>query len=229
VKHADDGLKRVLSATPECLAPERFAEALTERERQHVDGCSRCQAELRLWHEFERGEASPDEGAAVQWIVAELTRRQSGTPAIREAGRGWFMSPLRRWAAAVAALALVATLGYLAWDREPSIREAAGAGETYRTGRLDVIGPVGDVATVPETLEWVAVPNAISYDIEVLEVDDTALWRGTSRSSRINLPPAVLRQLAPGKTVLWQVRARSADNSVIAESGRRQFRVRLAR
>ena len=229
MKHSDDGLEQILGTTAECLAPERFAEALTDRERQHVDGCSRCQAELRLWHEFEAAEPSADEGAAVQWIVAELTRRQSGVSATSEPRRGWFLSPLRRWAAGMAVLVLTAAIGYLAWDREPAVHEATGTRETYRTGHLEVMSPVGDVAVAPETLEWVAVPGAIRYDIEVLEVDDTPLWHSTSTGSRINLPPAVIRQLAPGKTVLWQVRARSADDAVIAESGRQQFRVRLTR
>lgn len=225
---ADDGLKQILGGTPECLTPEQLSEPLTEAERRHVGGCSRCQTELQLWHEFERSEASPEEGAAVQWIVAELARRNA--PAARSARpTRWFRSPLRGWALALTSMVLIATLGFLAWDREPALRQPSGAGDTYRTARLDVVAPLGDLGAAPDSLEWVAVPGAISYDIEVLEVDDTSLWSATSIGSRINLPPAVVRQLAPGKTVLWQVRARSADNTVIADSGRQQFRVHVTR
>ena len=229
MKHAEDGLKQILGATPECLAPERLSADLTERERHHVDGCSRCQTELRLWREFENSAPLPDEGAAVQWIVAELSRRHARTPAASARNQGWLRSPVRGWATALATLALVAAVGYAMWDREPGVREPQGASDTYRTARLDVVGPVGDVRTPPDALEWVAVPNAIDYDIEVLEVDETPLWHATSKGSRIDLPSAVVRQLAPGKTVLWQVRARNAGNAVIAESGRQQFRVQITR
>ena len=80
MKYTEDAVKRILRTTPDCLTPERLSENLSESERQHVDTCSRCQAELRLWHEYEQGEVSPDEGAAVQWIVAELAPRRNHRP-----------------------------------------------------------------------------------------------------------------------------------------------------
>ena len=229
MKYTEDAVKRILRTTPDCLTPERLSENLSESERQHVDTCSRCQAELRLWQEYEQGEVSPDEGAAVQWIVAELARRNAPVSKTAMPWVAWLTPAVRKLAAAAAAIVLVAAVGYLVWDREPVIRDQAAAHDTYRTGRVDVVGPSGDLREAPAALEWVAVDNAVSYDIEILEVDDTPLWRATSTGSRIDLPPAVVRRLVPGKTVLWQVRARTARNDVIAESGRQQFRVQLPR
>jgi hypothetical protein len=223
-------LKQSLGPTQDCLAPDRLAEQLTDRERAHVERCSRCQTELRLWHEFEQSEPLPAEGAAVQWIVAELARRNS--PVARSAASpwrlGWFAPALRGWAVGLASIAMIATVGYLAWDREPAVRERANVTETYRNGQIQIVQPAGDLPIAPQALEWVAAPGAVSYDVEILEVDRTPLWRGTSSAPRIDLPSAIVRQLVPGKTILWEIRARNAANAVIAESGTERFRILLS-
>src|SRR5207302_4080776 len=72
---------------------------------------------------------------------------------------------------------------------------------------------------------WVPADGAVSYDVEVFEVDRTPLWRSTSSVPRVELPASIVRQLVAGKTVLWEVRARNAVNAVIAESGTQRFRV----
>ena len=230
MKHAEDALKKTLQATPECLPLERLSETLTAHEQQHLDGCVHCQTELRLWREFAESEASQDEGAAVKWIVAELKRRNrsvsDGVPARRLA---WLTPAVRRWATAVASVVLLTAVGYLAWDRVPSVRAPGTVNETYRTGRIQVVRPLGDLPAPPESLEWTAAADAITYEVSVLEVDGTLLWRTTSSATHIGLPPSVVRQLVPGKTVVWEVHARNAANTVIAESGRQQFRVELAR
>lgn len=219
-------LERALRVTPECLPVERFAETLSAPEQEHVDSCARCQSELALWREFEQSQPAADEGAAVQWIVAELGRRRSGEAAVApRAPFSWLTPPIRRWAAAVGALAVVTTGAYLMSDREPAVRDLTNPASSYRTNRLDVRGPVGDLASAPSALEWVAPRDAVGYDIEVFEVDRTPLWRTTSSISHVELPSSVVRQLLPGKAVLWEVRARNAANQIIAESGTQRFRV----
>jgi len=228
--HADDALKQMLSLTPQCLAVDRLSETLTNSERQHVERCSRCQTELQLWREFDLAEPSADEGAAIQWIVAELARRNSPATEASSARRfGWLTPSVRRWAGAAASVAMLATFGYLAWDREPPVRERTNANETYRTESLQVVRPVGDLASAPEALEWVVVPGAVGYDVEVLEVDHTVLWRATSWAARIDLPPTLVRKLVPGKTILWQVRAHNAADRVIAQSGLERVRIELSK
>jgi hypothetical protein len=219
-------LAQALTATPECVPVERFAETLSGREQQHVEGCARCQSELALWREFEESHAAADEGAAVQWIVAELGRRRRGEVATATPGPlAWLTPAFRRWAAAAGAIAVITTGAYLVSDREPAPRELSTPATVYRANRLEVRGPVGDLASAPAAIEWVASPDAVSYDIEVFEVDRTPLWRTTSVVSHVELPPSVVRQLLPGKAVLWEVRARNAASQVIAESGTQQFRV----
>ena len=219
-------MKRALSATADCLPLERLSEELTTAERHHLAGCARCQTELDLWRELEDAQPAGDEGAAVRWIVAELERRSKPTPRVPQP-LSWMSQRATRWAAACAMVAVVAIVGYLAWDREPALNPLTTGEQTYRGGLVQPLAPIGDVRTAPTALEWVATDRALGYDVEVSEVDGTPLWRAASSTPRVEIPPSVVSQLQPGKTVQWRVRARDASNAVIADSGTQRFRVEI--
>ena len=221
-------LKRMLQATAECIPMERLGETRTAVESEHVSRCARCQTEIALLQELNESAPVADEGAAVQWVVAELRRRrQAPLPArVIDGIRRWLPNTSRLATAAAALLAVVA-IGYVMRDREPGVRELQNTPQVYRTMQLQVVAPSGDVAAPPRVLEWAPFSGAVSYDVEVLEVDGTRMWRGTSASSQIELPASVLAQLVPGKTVLWEVRARSASGATLANSGTQRFRVEL--
>jgi hypothetical protein len=221
-------LKRMLQATAECIPAERIGDTRTAAESEHVNRCARCQTEIALWQDFNDATPVPDEGAAVQWVVAELRRRRQAPPAARAPYGIWRWLPsTARLVTAGAALAGVVTIGYVMRDGEPAVRELQDTPQVYRTAQVQVVAPVGDIAATPSALEWVAFSGAAGYDVEVLEVDGTSLWRGTSSSPRIDLPSSVLAQLVPGKTVLWEVRARSASGATVANSGTQRFRVEV--
>jgi hypothetical protein len=222
-------LEHDLAATPECVPLERLAETLGADEQRHVDNCVRCQSELALFREFEESPPASGEGADVSSIVAALARRQAATPdrTARTRFAGLTSAPWR-WTMAAAALAFITTGVYLMRDREPAVREISNSSLTYRVLRLDVRGPVGDVASAPTVLEWVAPKGAVSYDVDLLEVDRKPLWRTTSSVSHVDLPAFIVRQLVPGKAVLWEVRAKNGANHVVAESGTQEFRVAIA-
>ena len=221
-------MKRALSATADCLPPERLSEELTADERRHLAACARCQTELDLWRELEHAQPAAGEGAAVRWIVAELERRSKPTSRVaRSPLLSWLPHTATRWAVACATVAVVATVGYLAWDREPALNPLTTAEQTYRSGLVQPLAPIGDVPTAPTGLEWVATDGALGYDVEVSEVDGTPLWRTASSTSRVDIPPSIVSQLKPGKTVHWRVRARGASNTVLADSGTQRFRVEI--
>ena len=115
-------------------------------------------------------------------------------------------------------------MGYLFDNRQPSIDVPAGREVAYRSSGITVIAPSGDLAVAPAQLEWTAVPEAMSYDVQVLEVDRANLWRTSTREPRVDVPAAVSAQFVPGKTILWEVTARR-DATVLAESGTQKFRV----
>ena len=221
-------MKRALSATGDCLPLERLSEALTTPERDHLAACARCQTELDLWRELEHAQPAPDEGAAVRWIVAELERRSKSPSRVpRWSSLSWLSEAATRWAAACAMVAVVAIVGYLAWDREPALSPLTTGEQTYRSGQVQPLAPIGDVPTAPTVLEWVATDGALGYDVEVSEVDGTPLWRAAASTPRVDIPPSIVSQLKPGKTVQWRVRARGPSNTVIADSGTQRFRVEI--
>jgi len=211
--------------TPSCIPFDRLGGDLTATEREHVSGCARCQTELTLFAEINDPAPAAGEGAAVQWVVAELRRRRSHASADRRSGSaGWRVLRLPGLLAAAAAVFVLA-VGYAAWDREPPVRDLRDAGGGYRTLELQALAPSGDVRAAPRDLEWSPVDGAARYDVVVLEVDRTVLWQGASTTARVSLPGPVVARFEPGKTILWEVTARTRDGAVVAVSGTGRFRV----
>lgn len=227
--NARDRLAAATARTALCIPLERLGEDLTEDERRHVAECARCETELRLWREFHDPSPGDDE-RAVRWVAAEIARRRA-TPASTASRPFWSpgMFRLPAFAAAAAALLLVATLGYLALDREPGISAPPAGADGYRSAGVQVVGPVGTVPAAPTRLEWKAVEGAARYDVSVLEVDRTVLWRTSCDEPSATLPDRVVAQFVPGKTVLWEVTARDRGGATVALSGMQQFRVAYAK
>lgn len=219
-------VKRALQSTPECLPLDRLGSSLSEVERVHVESCLRCQTEMAVWEALERTDREPSEGAAVQWIAAELKRRRS--PQRTDASVPWrVLQSVRGLAALAASAALAITIGYIAWDREPGVGEPRDQAPIYRAGQLQTIAPLGDVSSAPQKLEWSAVAGAARYDVSVLEVDRSVIWRTSVETTKVILPDSVSKLCVPGKTLLWEISARDRSGVVVAESGTQRFRVSL--
>jgi hypothetical protein len=197
------GWQDALAPTAECIDITRFGEELDPASRAHLASCPRCQAELALFREFQAEESSDEEAAAGRWIAGELQRR------LQDSGNVVPFRPKRFQALYAAAAAIVLVLGASYWMqlREPSVDPGIGGSPVYRSARLDVIGPKGDIAQAPNELRWIAVPNASRYHVEISEVDATVVWSGDTTEPHVALPSAVIAQFAPGKTLLWDVQA----------------------
>jgi hypothetical protein len=217
-----------LQPTPDCISLDRLGTELTATERIHMDTCARCQAELALWQAFNEPSRDAAETEAVDWIVARLQRScvaSLGSAAPTLAQR-FQTTRVRRLLGVAAAIMVAATLGYVVWDREPAVPPPTGA-QVYRTASIDIVSPSGDVAGPPQELVWVASPAAARYDVRVLEVDGTIVWRATSLSPRVVLPDDVIARSVPGKTWIWEVVALDESGRAIAESGPQGFRVAI--
>lgn len=216
-------VKRRLQVTADCIAVERFGETLAAAERDHLAVCTRCQAELALWQEMDSATTGAEEHAAVGWISGELRRRR----ARRRPGAGSWLTGLRgpTLVAAAASILLAAGAGYVFWDPEPEPGEPQSADHVYRTARVTVVAPVGDLESPPNELKWMPVDGAASYDVRVLEVDGTSLWRGSSPGPEIRVPAAVVARFVPGKTIVWEITARARGGAPVAVSGTSRFRV----
>ncbi len=207
-----------LRPTPECIAIDRLDQELTASEREHVASCPRCQAELALLSEFTTGETASDEKEPVDWIVAELHRRGGHSSNVVP------IPLLRRILVTAATLMIVVSAAYYVRTREPSI-DVPLSRSAYRSASVSVVGPVGDLNSVPTQLQWSPFGDADAYDVEITEVDRTILWRATTADTHIELPVAVIAQFVPAKTILWNITARRGS-TVLARSGTERFRVR---
>lgn len=231
-RHAGDArtdLERSLQPTRDCIPIEQFGSPLTGANRDHLAVCTRCQAEFALWQAFSDSKPQPDEDAAVRWVTAELRQRtaQQATGGPVSAGRWRPRVHTRTYMTAAASLLLAAAVGYTLWDPEPHVDEVAVSEQTYRTARVQVLTPSGELAAAPTELKWVTVDGAVRYDVRVLEVDGTQIWNSSTPDTLIALPAAIVEQFVAGKTIVWDVTARNRAGDPVAVSGRHQFRVSI--
>lgn len=215
--------KNQLGRTSDCIPIESLGEMLTPREREHLGGCPRCQAEMALWNEFDANEMRMEDEDDVHAIAAQLRHGNaagaSNVVPIASRRAAW-----PRLFAVAATLVIAIAIGYVMQNREPSVNIPIGE-NAYRSAAVEVIAPKGDVSRAPADLRWTAVRGALQYEVVVLEVDRTVLWRTTTPDTHVMLPAPIAEQFVPGKTILWQVTARR-DRTVIAQSGMQRFRVK---
>lgn len=215
-------MKELLGRTDSCIPFDRLAGELTAAEREHLAGCSRCEAELALAREFESSATNDAEAEAVGSIVGRLQPQQPAN-VVSIAERRKFTAG-RSLLAVAATLFLAVGVTWFVQQRQMGVHDEPGIDRSYRSMRVEVFAPAGDVTAPPTELRWAGVPGAVTYDVALVEVDGTTLWTAKTRSSRVDLPPSVSVKFVPGKTVMWQVTARG-DGNVLADSGLVKFRV----
>jgi hypothetical protein len=211
--------QQALAPSADCIDVTRFGDALDAAALTHLESCARCQAELALYREVTRDDSSAEEDDAARWIAGELRGRLE-TPANVTPFRRRSLRPLY---AVAAAILMVVGAGYFLQLREPSI-DGPIPGPTYRSARITVITPAGDLATAPNELRWTAVSNAARYHVAIAEVDATPIWAADTTQPYVALPPQVIAQFAPGKTLLWRVEAYRGSEK-LAESSAQNVRV----
>ena len=227
--------QQAASATPECL-PLEVLEQLTEdasadaKAAAHLSGCAHCQTELSMLKSFESSTPSPNEGAAVAWIAAQLQRQQVASSA-KPVARASFWRTLFRvpYLAGAATLAIVASLGVSLYHSAhsgypPRINNVSSIG-VYRGG-LHLMSPMGDLDQVPQTLQWEAYPGAASYKVELTDAAKAALANATSTQNVLALTPEMKASIRPGKPIDWKVTALDASGKPIADSTGGHFKVK---
>jgi hypothetical protein len=191
----------------------------------HVAQCPHCQSEIAMLRSFESSVPTPDEGAAVAWIAAQLERRQ--TPAGEQPSKAipFWRSLFRvRYMAAAAALVVAIAVGisiHNSDDGRPGFHSGP-ADHIYR-GELRLTTPA-ELDQPPQQLTWDQVRGAVSYRVEVSDVTNDRLWEASSRENSINVDPALKATMAPGKPLNWSVTALDASGKELA-SGRGKLRV----
>jgi hypothetical protein len=225
----DANLKSMLAATPECLDTTGLA-SLLERdtghasaEWRHVDQCAYCQAEAALLRSFLDPQIAPNEKPHVDAIVQRL-RKNSPVPRVPWFKRLW--TPYMLGPVAAVALAVVVLVNLQ--HRRPGEIVLDRADEITRSGKLQIVSPEGDLNSVPQSLNWKALPGASSYNVKVLEVDRTPLWSISVKGNNAALTEEIRSRIVPGKTLFWQVDAVDASGTIVASSGLTRFRLQPA-
>jgi len=227
-----DLLRGAYERTPACLSDADLTSSaanspgeLPENVRIHLDGCPRCKAEISLLRSFEAGEGTLDEqaqAAAVSRIVQRRMPRSAWVPAEKKIGwKQWLtFTTFSRWSLATALLVGIASLSLyrLRSTQENTGLSETGGADVYRSEGVRLIAPRGDIAEVPESFSWNAQPGAVRYEVTVMEVDKTVLWRQTTVQTRISAPSELRAKALPGKTLLWQVVALGPGGKPVAVS-----------
>jgi hypothetical protein len=250
-----DLLKAASSATAECLDiaelgryTERAGDAAwLERTTAHVNTCGHCQAELKLFGEWQSPEVSQEEKTTVEWISEKIgadlhsvmgigvepvsERKVASAVAVAPKRKTSFFSRnIFRLAFAAAAVLIVASAGFYFWNArgtgEPALISGVGlGGDTVRSGKLETRAPKGDVASVPATLSWQRVTGAGRYEVRLLEVDENVIWVGESSSPEVMIPANIRARIVPAKTLYWEVAAFDVAGTKLASSERQKFRL----
>jgi hypothetical protein len=228
-----------VSATKDCPGIEVLEQVMEGavqdiKTQHHVSTCPHCQSELAMLRSFEYGEASPDEGAAVSWIAAQLERNQSsaaGKP-VAQAIPFWRSVFRVPYLAAAAAVIVAATLGislYVSEDfKKPVIDPGIGMGSPLRSGQIRLTNPAGELLQAPQQLNWEAVKGASSYSVVItaLDIDHTLIWQGQSTQNNLTVGPELRSKIRPGKPLRWKVTAFDSTGKELA-TGKGQFRLAL--
>jgi len=95
--------------------------------------------------------------------------------------------------------------------------------ETVRGSSITLISPVIDMGQVPASFEWKKLGENIEYQVSIYNHE--LLWKATTKENRITLPEEVRAKMVPGEKYSWQVKAFSADGTLIAVSSKVQFKI----
>lgn len=237
-------LKATLGPTSACPAIEQlgqYADAVLQGSERsvleaHIAQCGYCQSELVLLRQFVDVAVRPEEERSVAWITDNLRSRvtelYTPLPGAKVASTPWwkalFTLPALSRAALVLGCLVIIISGtlYLRHGVAPALNTALDSGaEVVRSNTVPLVFPKGDVAVIPDSLQWQAVPGAARYEVNLLEVDHTELWKSETTTVSIQIPGAVRVRIQPAKSLLWQVIALDAAGRRLGSSDLEKFRV----
>ncbi len=134
-----------------------------------------------------------------------------------------FLTP-RQWVAAAvtAAALLVVALALVPRFKSHGPDFTFTGDETVRGESLAVLSPLGDVKAVPDRFEWKALSAAAEYQVTLSGLE--TLWTTTTQETKIALPEALKNKLKAG-SYTWQVKAYSAQGTLLATSPKVEFKI----
>lgn len=237
-----DLLRNVLGPTEECPPLEKLeltlvhgAPGLSSEVAQHLKTCGYCQTELHLLRDFQEG--GPDKDSdEVRKVVRLLQGRSKETfqrLSSAEAREPWWRFRIQ-WLvpAALGMAAILVMVGGLTQYRHAATRPALNGSfptenEVLRTGSFTIVKPAGDLVARPEEVRWEMVQGATKYEVRLLEVDGTEIWKAETTADHSELPRTVQDKVIPAKTLFCDVVALDSSGRKIGDTGLVRFRLLL--
>jgi hypothetical protein len=132
----------------------------------------------------------------------------------------------RPWVAvaAAAAILLVVIVGVIPRSNPSAPVFTAAEDMTVRGASIETVAPAGAQTQVPAHLSWKGVAGAAEYGVSLFK-GSALVWTATAAESRIALPESVVKELAAGATYAWQVKAYSAQGTMLSSSARTEFTI----
>jgi hypothetical protein len=229
-------LRQSLAAGRDCPPIEKLESLLAQDASsvelaRHVETCAHCLTELDLLRSFQTGPRDQEEADAVHLIESRLRPVLDARIPVETSMPWWKQLFTVRWLgpvaiAAACALTAIAIGVQLRHQPEPTLTALnRTGGEVLRSGSVSLIAPLGDVAEVPKTVQWQPVAGAAQYEVRLLEVDRTELWRTTVSSTEAGIPRQTQLSIAPAKTLLLVVTAMDSSGRKLGESQPSAFRL----
>jgi hypothetical protein len=135
-----------------------------------------------------------------------------------------FFTP-KVWATAAISAMLIAVIAFGVLPMlKPTSPQFLIDDDTVRGGQITLISPIWESEKVPEKFEWKTMGEEVDYKIYIYDNGDI-LWKQTTKENFIDLPEDIKNTLASGEKYSWQVKAFSAEGTLISVSSRVEFKI----
>ena len=201
---------------------------------EHLERCPRCATEAAMYREFESGGLRPGEQDDIAWVVRRLQQEDpaAAPPRSQRGDGGWISSLARRLSSLgwrpLAPLAAAIALAMVLWTWSPGVPDVVDVSDapTLRAGQIESLEPTGVLTAAPTELRWEAVPGAAVYQVRVLEIDRTELWRADTTEASVAMPADIREKMVIGRRVLWEVTALDSAGAKLGGVGTADFAIR---
>ncbi len=130
--------------------------------------------------------------------------------------------------AAVVALALGAGLVWRSLEPGPPPLAPPVAETVTRSAIIGSTSPRGPIPETPALLSWKPVGDAVSYRVDLRQIDNTVLWQSEVDRPEVELPQSVAEALDRSVIYTWNVNAFDSAQKRLATSGPVLFSIDLA-
>jgi hypothetical protein len=197
---------------------------LTEDEKstfeEHYFNCPSC---------FEKMVERDELVAAIKYKGQEIFKDEYVAEAAK--GETWwekvtsFLTP-RQWTTAAISAALIAVIvfGVLPMLKHTSPQFYIYDDDAVRGSKITLISPVWESETVPSKFEWQKMGEDVEYKIYIYD-KDKVVWNYATKDNSIIIPVNIKNTFVSGKIYSWQVKAFSAEGTLVSLSSKVQFKI----